>query len=90
MIVKGKRAAKASPVSESASVAVKLVEPTIMLIGVCAIRVIVLIAKISVTKRLIISLIEIECKISTFPRHVQTQIARITTIFEENAENIIF
>ena len=90
MIVKGNRAAKASPVSESASVAVKLFEPMMMLIGVCAIRVIVLSAKISVTKRLIISLIEIECKISTFPRHVQTQITRITTNFAEIAEKYHF
>ena len=79
-------AAKASPVSESASVAVKVFEPIKMLIGVCAIRVIVLIAKISVTKRFIISLIEIECKISTFPRYVQTQIAQITTNFAEIVE----
>jgi hypothetical protein len=87
---RGNKAAKASPVSVSASVAVKVFEPTIMLIGVCAIRVIVLIAKISVTKRLIISLIEIECKISTFPRHAQTQIAQITTKNAENTEKYHF
>ena len=53
MTVKGNNAAKASPVSESASVAVKVFEPTMMLIGVCAIRVIVLSAKTKVKKRFI-------------------------------------
>ena len=55
MTERGNRAAKASPVSESASVAVKVFEPTMTLIDVCAIRVIVLNAKTSVTKRFIIS-----------------------------------
>ena len=53
MTERGNRAAKASPVSESASVAVKLFEPMMMLIGVCAIRVIVLSAKTKVKKRFI-------------------------------------
>ena len=33
-----------------------------------------------------ILLFEFRCKISTFPRHVQTQIAQITTNFAEIAE----
>ena len=55
MTVRGNNAAKALPVSESASVAVKVFVPTMMLIDVCAIRVIVLNAKTSVTKLFIIS-----------------------------------
>ena len=53
MTVRGNKAAKASPVSESASVAVKVFEPMMMLIGVCAIRVIVLSAKKSINNRFI-------------------------------------
>ena len=53
MTVKGNNAAKASPVSESASVAVKVFEPMKMLIGVCAIRVIALSAKTSINNRFI-------------------------------------
>ena len=53
MTESGNKAAKASPVSESASVAVKVFEPMMMLIGVCAIRVIVLSAKTSINNRFI-------------------------------------
>ena len=53
MTERGNKAAKASPVSESASVAVKVFEPMMMLIGVCAIRVIVLSAKKSINNRFI-------------------------------------